>query len=232
MNPRKKTPWLAAMLLLLGGADALGQDAPAARGEGTPEAGDATPGERIAINSAVTALGVALGVAAAYNYTQASLAYQDYLREGDATRASQIYDEQVRPRAVLMGTQTAGSALLLGAGAALWLCTDRLPVRRDSARPWGRIVLDGAVTGAGLGLGALATYNFIQGRKAYEAYLAEPGEEAAKALYDEEVRPRSVAAITQAAGAVVLFGSGVAHWATTHLQVSVGPGQVGLSMSW
>jgi hypothetical protein len=79
----------------------------------------------------------------------------------------------------------------------------------------GRLLLNTAVVGTGLGLAGAAVYNLTQAREAYQDYLDSNDQVAADALLHEEVRPRQVAGITEAGLAVVALGSGALLWAST-----------------
>ncbi len=78
-----------------------------------------------------------------------------------------------------------------------------------------RLLLNSATIGAGLGLAGASLYNLSQAREAYTDYLDEPDTAAAETLLSEQVRPRQVAAIAEAGGAVLALGTGALLWATT-----------------
>jgi hypothetical protein len=79
----------------------------------------------------------------------------------------------------------------------------------------GRLVLNGAVMGAGLGLAGAAVYNLTQASAAYGDYLVEPDASRAAALLTDEVRPRQVAGLAEAGLAVACLGAGALLWVTT-----------------
>jgi hypothetical protein len=209
---------LAAALLA---SPAMAQELPAS--EPTP-AGPAP--SRLVLNGAVLGAGLGLAGAAAYNLTQANAAYRDYLAEPDATAATAILDDEVRPRQ-LAGIAEAGVAVAaLGGGAILWATTEGLGAMPDDA-PLGRYALNTAVLGSGAGLGVAAVYNYAQARTAYGWSLEE--DDAAKvALYEDQLAQQRRAMAVEGLLSVACLGAGAALWAKTDaVSLQAGPGLVG-----
>jgi hypothetical protein len=188
------------------------------------------PWARIALDGATTAAGLGLGIAAAYNYAQASEAYHDYLWIQDEVRATTLYNEEFRPRGNAFVVEGIGAVALLGASAALWATTDGL--EQQGGPPVRRLMLDGAAAAAGLGLGAASIYNLSQASAAYDDYMAEEDLTRGEDIYAFEIRPRRGLAAAEGIGAIALLGAGAALFATTDLQVSLTPTGVAASTRW
>ncbi len=116
-------------------------------------------------------------------------------------------------------------------GAALLLVPAELWAQEPTTAPTpARLVLNGTVLGAGLGLGSSALYSYAQTREAYQSYLDEPSDSEAEWWLTNEVRPRQVATIAQGAASLAAITAGVALWATTEgldgpLDPDEGPGR-------
>ena len=200
---------------------ALAQIAPAA------DPAPAVPApSRLVLNGAVMGAGLGLAGAAAYNLTQANAAYQDYAAEPDATRASSILSDEVRPRQIA-GLAEAGLAVAaLGSGALLWATTDGLGAMPDDA-PVGRYALNTAVLGSGAGLGVAAVYNYAQARTTY-GWTLEEDDAAKMAQYEDRLAQQRGAMAVEGLLSVACLGVGAALWAKTDtVSMSAGPGLIG-----
>ncbi|MFH1469689.1 MAG: hypothetical protein ABIO70_35210 [Pseudomonadota bacterium] len=188
------------------------------------------PWKRIALNGATSAAGIGLGIAAVYNYAQASEAYHDYLWIQDETRANTLYNEEFRGRGTAFVVEGIGAVALLGGSAALWATTDGL--EREGGPPVRRLLLDGTVVMAGLGLGAASIYNLRQTGAAYDDYMVEEDSGLSGDIYTLEIRPRRGLAVAEGIGAVALLGVGTTLFLTTDLAVTLSPTGFGASARW
>jgi hypothetical protein len=189
------------------------------------------PPQRPLLNSAVTAAGLGLVGAGAYNLTQANAAYGDYLAEGDASRAEAIRNDDVRPRQVAGLLELGLGAAALGGGIALWAGTEGLGNMPADA-PLGRYALNSAVLGAGAGLSVAAVYNYTQARRVHDWYIAE--DDAAKsALYEQQLTRQRAAVAIEGLLSVACLGTGAALWSRGDaVQLHAGPGSLGLQASF
>ena len=76
---------------------------------------------RMIVNSAVTVAGIPFIALGAYNYSQARIAYDDYVKEPDNTRADKIFKDEVQPRQTLGFVEFGVGGALVATGAALWI---------------------------------------------------------------------------------------------------------------
>ena len=79
----------------------------------------------------------------------------------------------------------------------------------------GRILLNSAVTAAGIGVAIPGFYNYSQARTAYADYQELPAGEARDAFYTNEVRPRQTMAFVEWGVGGALVATGAVLWATT-----------------
>jgi hypothetical protein len=106
------------------------------------------------------------------------------------------------------------------------------PERTSGGGKGGRLALDVGVTAAGLGLGGVATWQYLQAREAYASFLSVPADPVAESIYEEEVAPARLRAAITGGAAVVALGTSAALWATTDLSVAPTPGGFVLSGSF
>lgn len=103
------------------------------------------------------------------------------------------------------------------------------PAAEAPPRP-GRLLLDTAVLGAGLGLAAAGAFNLTQANAAYGDYLALSDDAQAAAFLEADVRPRQIAGIAELGAAAACLGVGIALWSTTDgLSLTAGPGALGVA---
>jgi len=205
----------------LAGAAALGSD-------------KATWG-RFAANTAVTGAGLALAGMAAYNFSQAGRAYDDYdafVAAADEAAANRVYDVEVKPRMIVADVEAATALALLGAGTLLWLTDVNAEALKDGPA-WQRFLINTAVTGAGAGLGGAAIFNFRQARSAYLDYQEAATTDAGDAILADEVRPRQTLAIGEGvAAAALLAGGGILWWSSDRVSLQAGPTAVSWNYNW
>jgi len=94
----------------------------------------------------------------------------------------------------------------------------------------GRLVLNTAVMGAGLGLASVGAYNLTQATQAYGDYLREQDDTTRDAMLRDDVRVRQIAGISEIGLAAVCLGVGTVLWVSTDdVSLTVGPNAVGLT---
>jgi hypothetical protein len=187
---------------------------------------------RLALNTTITGLGVAMGVGSLYNFTQAGEAYEVYGGMPRSAASTALYDAEVRPRLLVAETEAVAAIGLVGASIALWKTTEHIDGLK-SRSIWPRYALDTAVTGVGAGMGFAAWFNACEATKAYGDYVGESNPRKAKDILDEEVKPRQTAAIVE--GVIAAGGLGVGAWLWSRspgVQVAAGPGTVILGFKW
>jgi len=217
-----------ALIVALGSTTALGQDAPP-----EPVSTISAPTHaRLLLNTAVLGAGIGITAAGAYNLTQASEAYDDYLSQAAGVQDDSILVQEVRPRQVVGIAELGLGVAAMGAGTALWLTIPNYDGTPDRA-PAGRWALNGAVLGTGAGLGIAAVYNYGQARRVYGWYLETENPAVAAQLYDEQLPLRRRAAAIEGALSIACLGAGAVLWlGTDQVTVTAGPGMVGLNTRW
>ena len=94
----------------------------------------------------------------------------------------------------------------------------------------GRLLLNTAVMGAGLGLASVGAYNLTQATQAYGDYMREQDDTTRDAILRDDVRVRQIAGLSELGLAAVCLGVGTALWVgTEELSLTVGPNAVGLT---
>lgn len=85
-----------------------------------------SPGKiaRIALNSAATASGLGLGVAALVSYAEGADAYERFLDEESDDEAADIFDDEVKPAQTAAIVEGVLAGVLLAGAGALWITTD------------------------------------------------------------------------------------------------------------
>ena len=113
---------------------------------------------------------------------------------------------------------------------------DKAPKPEKTPKPTagsgGRLAADIGVTALGVGLGGVATWQYLQARGAYARFLDVPSDAVAESIYDDEVAPARLRAAITGGAAVVALGTSAALWATTDLSVAPIPGGLVLSGSF
>ncbi len=121
-------------------------------------------------------------------------------------------------------------AVTLGSSPAL--AQDAVPTEPPPAASpsTGRLVLNTAVVGAGLGLASVGAYNLTQATQAYGDYLREQDDTTRDAMLQDDVRVRQIAGLSELGLAAVCLGVGTVLWARTDdVSLTVGPNTVGLA---
>jgi len=122
--------------------------------------------------------------------------------------------------------------LAVALGSAPVLAQDPAPqaVPPVATPSTGRLVLNTAVMGAGLGLASAGAYNLTQATQAYGDYLREQDDTTRDAMLRDDVRVRQIAGISELGLAAVCLGVGTVLWVSTdEVSLTVGPNAVGLT---
>ncbi len=107
------------------------------------------------------------------------------------------------------------------------------PVGAGSAEAsWGRLALNGAVTAAGLGAGAMGLSSYLKASEAFDRYLLVDSDAEAELIYEDEVVPMQRRAIMQGAVGGVLLAGSAALWLTTDYTVAATPQSIHFAWRW
>ena len=94
---------------------------------------------------------------------------------------------------------------------------------RQGSGKGGRIALNSGVTLAGVGLAGFAGYEYLLAKQSYENFLTVQSDNAARAIYEDEVKPTRNIAIGAGVGAALALGTAAGLWASSDLVLAPTP---------